>query len=112
MTSLNSAQSNIKQPAKLTTAQIQNIITQALSHQYQRLFDGQSQAGTDGSFYSANLNGKVSYVTVESPGNPNEKIEPGIVLHADKTVDIEHAVKVMDIAYRNNYKLVLATNPK
>ena len=42
----------------------------------------------------------------------SEKIEPGIVLHADKTVDIEHAVKVMDIAYRNNYKLVLATNPK
>ena len=42
----------------------------------------------------------------------SKKIEPGIVLHADKTVDIEHAVKVMDIAYRNNYKLVLATNPK
>ena len=42
----------------------------------------------------------------------SDKIEPGIVLHADKTVDIEHAVKVMDIAYRNNYKLVLATNPK
>ena len=42
----------------------------------------------------------------------SEKIEPGIVLHADKTVDIEHVVKVMDIAYRNNYKLVLATNPK
>jgi biopolymer transport protein ExbD len=38
--------------------------------------------------------------------------EPAIVLHADKTVDIEFAVKVMDIAYRNKYKLVLATNPK
>ncbi len=38
--------------------------------------------------------------------------EPAIVLHADKTVDIEFAVKVMDIAYRNNYKIVLATNPK
>jgi biopolymer transport protein ExbD len=30
--------------------------------------------------------------------------EPAIVLHADKTVDIEFAVKVMDIAYRNKYK--------
>ena len=38
--------------------------------------------------------------------------EPAIVLHADKTVDIEFAVKVMDIAYSNKYKVVLATNPK
>ena len=38
--------------------------------------------------------------------------EPAIVLHADKTVNIEYAVKVMDIAYRNKFKVVLATNPK
>ena len=38
--------------------------------------------------------------------------EPAIVLHADKTVAIEHAVQIMDIAYRNKYKIVLATNPK
>ena len=38
--------------------------------------------------------------------------QPAIVLHADKTVDIEFAVKIMDIAYRNKYKIVLATNPK
>ena len=38
--------------------------------------------------------------------------EPAIILHADKTVDIEFAVKVMDIAHRNKYKVVLATNPK
>lgn len=37
--------------------------------------------------------------------------EPAIVLHADKTVAIEHAVHIMDIAYRNKYKIVLATNP-
>jgi biopolymer transport protein ExbD len=37
--------------------------------------------------------------------------EPAIILHADKTVDIEHVVKVMDIAYRNKYKIVLATKP-
>ena len=40
----------------------------------------------------------------------NEK-EPAIILHTDKTVAIEHVVKVMDIAYRNKYKIVLATNP-
>ena len=37
--------------------------------------------------------------------------EPGIILHTDKSVDIEHVVKVMDIAYRNKYKIVLATKP-
>jgi len=40
-----------------------------------------------------------------------KQIEPAIILHADKTVDIEHVVKVMDIAYRNKYKIVLATKP-
>ena len=40
----------------------------------------------------------------------NQK-EPGIILHTDKSVDIEHVVKVMDIAYRNKYKIVLATKP-
>ena len=38
--------------------------------------------------------------------------DPAIILHADKTVDIEHIVKVMDIAYRNKYKIVLATSSK
>ena len=37
--------------------------------------------------------------------------DPAIILHADKSVDIEHVVKVMDIAYRNKYKIVLATKP-
>jgi biopolymer transport protein ExbD len=41
-----------------------------------------------------------------------ESNEPGIILHADKSVDIEHVVKVMDIAYRNKYKIVLATKAK
>lgn len=35
--------------------------------------------------------------------------EPSIVLHVEKSVPVEYAVKVMDIAYRNKYKLVLAT---
>ena len=41
----------------------------------------------------------------------DNKLEPGIILHTDKSVDIEHVVKVMDIAYRNKYKIVLATKP-
>ena len=40
----------------------------------------------------------------------NIETEPAIILHTDKTVDIEHVVKVMDIAYRNKYKIVLATS--
>ena len=40
-----------------------------------------------------------------------KELEPAIILHADKTVDIEYVVKVMDIAYRNQYKIVLATKP-
>lgn len=38
--------------------------------------------------------------------------EPGIILHVEKSVPIEEAVKVMDIANRNKYKLVLATAPQ
>jgi biopolymer transport protein ExbD len=34
---------------------------------------------------------------------------PTISLHADKRVAIEHVVKVMNIAKRNKYKLILAT---
>jgi len=41
----------------------------------------------------------------------NNEIDPAIILHTDKTVAIEHVVKVMDIAYRNKYKIVLATTP-
>ena len=41
-----------------------------------------------------------------------DKKEAGIILHADRTVAIEHIVKIMDIAYRNKYKIVLATQPK
>ena len=41
----------------------------------------------------------------------NNEQDPGIILHTDKSVDIEHVVTVMDIAYRNKYKIVLATKP-
>ena len=31
------------------------------------------------------------------------------VLRAAKTIPLEYVVEVMDLAYRNNYKIVLAT---
>jgi biopolymer transport protein ExbD len=42
-------------------------------------------------------------------GNNDERY---ISLHADRTVDIEHVVKVMNIAKRNKYKMILATSPE
>ncbi len=38
--------------------------------------------------------------------------EPGVILHAEKTVPIEEVVKVMDIASRHKMKMVLATANK
>jgi biopolymer transport protein ExbD len=35
-----------------------------------------------------------------------------ISLHAEKSVPIEEVVKVMNIAQRNKYKMILATNPE
>ncbi len=40
------------------------------------------------------------------------KEEPTIVLRAEEGVPIEKAVKVMDIANRNRYKIILAVRPK
>ena len=37
---------------------------------------------------------------------------PGIILHVDKKVAIEYAVKIMDIANKNKYQLVIATKNK
>ena len=38
--------------------------------------------------------------------------DPTISLHADKSVPIEHVVKVMNIARHNKYKVILATSPE
>jgi biopolymer transport protein ExbD len=35
-----------------------------------------------------------------------------IALHADKTVPFDNVVQVLNIAQRNNYKLIIATAPK
>ncbi|WP_269241876.1 ExbD/TolR family protein [Flavobacterium limnophilum] len=38
--------------------------------------------------------------------------DPTILLHVEEGVPIEKAVTVMDIAYRNKFKIVLAVSPK
>ena len=38
--------------------------------------------------------------------------EPVLSIHADRSVPIEHIVTVMNIARRNNYKVILATSPE
>lgn len=38
--------------------------------------------------------------------------DPTILLHVEEGVPIERAVSVMDIAYRNKFKIVLAVSPK
>jgi len=38
--------------------------------------------------------------------------EPAIAIHTDKSVPIQHIVMVMNIARRNNYKVILATSPE
>jgi biopolymer transport protein ExbD len=41
------------------------------------------------------------------------KIEdPTIAIHAERSVPIEYIVEVMNIAKRNNYKVILATSPE
>jgi len=39
------------------------------------------------------------------------KEQPTIVLRAEKSVAVEHVVKVMDIANRNKFKVILAVKP-
>jgi len=42
----------------------------------------------------------------------NGKENPTIILRTDETVTMQKAVKVMDIANRNKYKVVLAVKPE
>ena len=40
------------------------------------------------------------------------RIDPTVSLYADRSVPLEHVVKVMNIAKNNKYKLILATTPE
>ena len=56
---------------------------------------------------------KVSFENLESTilQTIAGKDEPSIILHVEKSLPIEEAVKVMDIASRNRLSMVLATQP-
>ncbi|WP_411768703.1 ExbD/TolR family protein [Winogradskyella sp. A3E31] len=41
----------------------------------------------------------------------SDQAEPTIVLRAEKSVPVENVVKVMDIANRNKFKVILAVKP-
>ncbi len=53
--------------------------------------------------------GSMENVLHQRLANADDKV---IVLRVEKGVPIEYAVKVMDIAYQNKYKIVLATKPE
>jgi biopolymer transport protein ExbD len=67
--------------------------------------------------YYFNSNGKlvqVSFNEIEPllirTAHPDD--ETFIALHADKSVPIEEVVKIMNIAQKNKFKLILATSPE
>ncbi len=53
----------------------------------------------------ADLERQLQLTLMEAP-------DPTISLHVDKSVPMEEVVKVMNIAARNKYKLILATAPE
>lgn len=67
--------------------------------------------------YHLSVDGRIQPVSFSQlePLLQNElkfRVEPTISLHADKSVPVEHVVKVMNIAKRNKYKVILATAPE
>lgn len=68
--------------------------------------------------YYVNDNGKIQQVAFQEIepflqqrfGRNNPEIY--ISLHAEKTVAVEEVVKIMNIARRNQYKMILATAPE
>ena len=55
---------------------------------------------------------ELKYVEAQLIDKLASQDEQVVVLRVDKSVPIEYAVEVMDIAYRNKFKIVLATQQK
>ena len=55
---------------------------------------------------------ELKYIEAQLIDKLAEQDEQVVVLRVDKSVPIEYAVEVMDIAYRNKFKIVLATQQK
>ena len=67
--------------------------------------------------YYVNDGGKVARVAFHEIEPALQKAigdapDPYVSLHADKSVPIEQVVKVMNIAKKNKYKMILATAPE
>ena len=58
---------------------------------------------------SQRINGK--YIEIELKKALKGQEKPTIILRAEESVAIKEAVNVMDIANRNNYKVILAVRP-
>ncbi|MDO6490450.1 MAG: biopolymer transporter ExbD [Cellulophaga sp.] len=59
---------------------------------------------------SEKINGK--YIEIELKKALEGQEKPTIILRAEETVPVKEAVNVMDIANKNNYKVILAVRAK
>ena len=55
---------------------------------------------------------ELKYLEAKLIENLSVQEEQVVVLRVDKSVPVEYAVEVMDIAYRNKFKIILATQQK
>jgi biopolymer transport protein ExbD len=55
---------------------------------------------------------ELKYIEKELVSRLASQQEQVLVLRVDKSVPVEYAVEIMDIAYRNKFKIVLATQQK
>ncbi|RNL82582.1 biopolymer transporter ExbD [Sinomicrobium pectinilyticum] len=63
-------------------------------------------------YYLDNLKVNPEFLETELKRKLKDQETPTIILRAEEGVPIEKAVDVMDIANRNNYKVILAVRPK
>jgi biopolymer transport protein ExbD len=65
----------------------------------------------DLSFYIDQSKVEVQNLEAELLQLLQKEIAPTLVLRAEKSVPVDYVVKVMDIANRNKFKIILAVNP-
>ena len=63
-------------------------------------------------YYVNNAKINPQYLEIELKKALKDQDKPTIILRAEEGVPIEKAVDVMDIANKNNYKVILAVRPK
>ncbi|MFI2741998.1 ExbD/TolR family protein [Zhouia sp. PK063] len=63
-------------------------------------------------FYVDDQKTKQEFLETELKRKLKDVENPTIILRSEESVPIENAVKVMDIANRNNFKVILAVRPK